>query len=184
MTLIKPVKCYSILTGTLGIYLFFFFYVSDVELCWRKSPPSQEAPPISLPILKTIKKRNSTKKVQAHGKSSYILSQFKFTRNRVISELKHAFFKQLQSSDARAFWKLCKFLTRKESSIPVLQVPDTGPGTNHLEKLTFLIINSLATSITQPPLHLVISITYNSDNLDHGLIFLRNSCTLRTRCSL
>ena len=92
----------------------------------------------------------------------------KFTRNRVISELrkaKHAFFKQLQSSDAKTFWKLYKIVTRKESSIPVLRIPDTGPVCNDMEKA--IILNNQffsnfnhATSSLRDS-----SITYNFENL-------------------
>ena len=35
------------------------------------------------------------------------------------------FFKQLQSTDAKTFWKLYKVITRKESSIPLLCRSDT-----------------------------------------------------------
>ena len=59
----------------------------------------------------------------------------------MISELrkaKHAFFKHLQTADDITFWKLYKTLTRRESSIPALQVPNYGLVCNDMEKANIL----------------------------------------------
>ena len=102
---------------------------SDIDLCWRNwqktylsiisqcvpqkvLPRKKHLPWISLPILKTIKKRNSLLKKYKCTGNQVTLSQYKFTRNRVISELrkaKHAFFKQLHSSDAKTFGSYTNF---------------------------------------------------------------------------
>ena len=101
---------------------------SDIDLCWsnwqrtylniisqcvpqKLLPRKKHLPWISLSILKAIRKRNSLLNKYKCSGNQAILSLYKFTRNRVISELrkaKRAFFKHLQTADDKTFWKLYK----------------------------------------------------------------------------
>ena len=131
---------------------------SDIDLCWsnwqrtylsiisqcvpqKLLPRKKHLPWISLSILKAIRKRNSLLNKYKRSGNQAILSLYKLTRNRVISELrkaKCAFFKHLQTADDKTFWKLYKTLTRRESSIPALQVPNFGLVCNDMEKANIL----------------------------------------------
>ena len=131
---------------------------SDIDLCWsnwqrtylsiisqcvprKLLPRKKHLPWISLSILKAIRKRNSLLNKYKRSGNQAILSLYKFTRNRVVSELrkaKHAFFEHLQTADDKTFWKLYKTLTRRESSIPALQVPNYGLVCNDMEKANIL----------------------------------------------
>ena len=131
---------------------------SDIDSCWsnwqrtflniinqcvpqKVLPRKKHLPWISSAILKAIKKRNSLLSKYKRTGNQIILAQYKVTKNQVVSELRKAklvFFTQLQSTDAKTFWKLYKILTRKESSIPVLHVADSGAVSDDLEKANIL----------------------------------------------
>ena len=131
---------------------------SDNDLCWsnwqrtflsitsqcvpqKLLPRKKHLPWISLSILKAIRKHHSLLNKYKCSGNQAILSLYKFTRNRVISELrkaKHAFFEHLQTADHKTFWKLYKTLTRRESSIPALQVPNYGLVCNDMENANIL----------------------------------------------
>ena len=88
-------------------------------------------------ICRAIKRRNSLFKAYKRSGSSSKLLQYKFIRNRIVSEVRKAklqFFKQLQVVDVKTFWKLFKLLTRKESSIPALLAPNSALVMNDLQK--------------------------------------------------
>ena len=96
---------------------------SDIDLCWsnwqrtyliiisqcvpqKLLPCKKYLPWISLSILKAIRKRNSLLNKYKRSGNQAITSLFKFTRNRVISELrkaKHTFFEHLQTADDKTF---------------------------------------------------------------------------------
>ena len=131
---------------------------SDIDLCWsnwqrtylgivshcvpqKLLPHKKHLTWISLSILKAIRKRNSLLIKYKRSGNQDILSLYKLTRNRVISELrkaKLAFFKHLQTTDDKTFWKLYKTLTRRGSSIPALQVPNYSLVCNDMEKANVL----------------------------------------------
>ena len=77
------------------------------------------------------------KKYKATGRES-VFNEYKFIRNRVTSELlkaKQSFFNQLHHADSKAFWKLYKTMTRKETNIPALHRPSlAGLAEDSLEK--------------------------------------------------
>ena len=111
-------------------------------MCPLKTPSSQETPPMDQSLhFKAIPKRNSLLNKYKCSGNQAILSLYKFTRNRVTSELrkaKHALFEHLQTADDKTFWKLYKTLIRRESSIPALQVPNNGLVCNDMEKANIL----------------------------------------------
>ena len=144
---------------------------------------------ISLSILKAIRKRNSLLNKYKRSGNQAILSLYKLTRNRVISELrkaKRAFFKHLQTADDKTFWKLYKTITRRESSIPALQVPNFGLVCNDMERANILNNQISVILITQP--HQIVtqipSTTLTTLTTSIHLTFQRNFYVRRTRCYL
>ena len=117
---------------------------SDINHCWslwRKRfleimdkcipkavlPKRKNLPWISTPILKAIKKRNNLYSEHKRTGSPNKLEQYKLYRNRVVSLLrsaKRAYFENLNTTDAKKFWRAMKFLNNQKSSIPNLQVND------------------------------------------------------------
>ena len=98
-------------------------YLNIISKCIPKKVLSsrRNLPWINPSICQAIKRRNSLFKAYKRSSSSFKLLQYKFIRNRIVSEVRKAkleFFKRLQTVDAKTFWKLFKLLTRKESSIP------------------------------------------------------------------
>ena len=96
---------------------------SDIDLCWsnwqrtylsiisqcvpqKLLPGKKHLPWISLSILKAIRKRNSLLNKYKRSGNQAILS-LAYTSS---PEIKHAFFKHLQTADDKTFWKLYKAL--------------------------------------------------------------------------
>ena len=159
-------------------------------MCPSKTPSSQETPPMDQPLfLKAIRKRNSLLNKYKRSGNQAILSLYKFTRNRVICELrkaKHAFFKHLQTADYKTFWKLYKTLTRRESSIPALQIPNFGLVCNDMEKANILnnqFFSNFNHTTTPNSDTSTVNNLDNLDNLDPSQ-FQRNFYVRRTRCYL
>ena len=118
-------------------------YLNIISKCIPKKVLSsrRNLPWINPAICRAIKRRNSLFKAYKRSGSSSKLLQYKFIRNRIVSEVRKAklqFFKQLQAVDAKTFWKLFKLLTRKESSIPALLAPNSALVTNDLQKAEIL----------------------------------------------
>ena len=119
-------------------------YLNIISKCIPKKVLSsrRNLPWINPTICQAIKRRNSLfKSLYKRSGSSFKLLQYKFIRNRIVSEVRKAkleFFKRLQGVDAKTFWKLFKLLTRKESSIPALLGPNSTLVTNDVQKADIL----------------------------------------------
>ena len=75
---------------------------------------------INLCMYKVMKMRNFLLKAYKSTGSQSKLLKYKLYRNRIITELrkeKFNYFKKIQTSDPKTFWRLIKVLTRKTSSI-------------------------------------------------------------------
>jgi len=55
-----------------------------------------------------------------------------------LRKAKQSFFKKLQATDSKTFWKLYKTLTKRESSVPALLVPDVGVVSDDAKKANIL----------------------------------------------
>ena len=118
-------------------------YLNIISKCIPKKVLSsrRNLPWINPTICQAIKRRNSLFKAYKRSGSSFKLLQYKFIRNRIVSEVRKAklkFFKRLQAVDAKTFWKLFKLLTRKESCIPALLGPNSTLVTNDVQKADIL----------------------------------------------
>ena len=118
-------------------------YLNIISKCIPKKVLSsrRNLPWINPSICQAIKRRNSLFKAYKRSSSSFKLLQYKFIRNRIVSEVRKAkleFFKRLQTVDAKTFWKLFILLTRKESSIPALLGPNSTLVTNDVQKADIL----------------------------------------------
>ena len=76
-------------------------------------------------ICKAMKMRNSLLKAYKSTGSQSKLLKYKLYRNRIITELRKAKFKKIQTSDPKTFWRLIKVLARKTSSIPTFCASDS-----------------------------------------------------------
>ena len=130
----------------------------DVDQCWqtwqstflhiisacipkKALPRRRNLPWIDSCTLQAFKRRNSLLKAYKRSGSPLKFLQYKHARNRIVSkmrEAKHLYFQRLQSVDDKTFWKLFKMLTRKDSSIPTLVVPNSGTVTNDTQKADIL----------------------------------------------
>ena len=105
------------------------FYSVISECVPKKILPSRKHLPwISPCICKAMKMRNSLLKAyKSTGNQSKFL-KYKLYRNRIITELRKAksnYFKKIQTSDPKTFWRLIKVLTRKKSFFPTLRASDS-----------------------------------------------------------
>ena len=118
---------------------------SDIDQCWARwhnvfcnvisecvpkkiLPSKKHLPWISPSICKAMKMRNSLFKAYKSTGNHLKFLKYKLCRNRIVTELRKAklnFFKKIQTSDSKTFWKLIKVLTRRTSSIPTLCAPDS-----------------------------------------------------------
>ena len=90
---------------------------------------------------KAINRRNYLLKAYKSSGSPIKFLQYKLARNRIVSTVRKAkllFFEQCHSVDAKTFRKLFKQLTRKESSIPALETPNTGTDTDNVQNADVL----------------------------------------------
>ena len=174
---------------------------TDVDVSWRNwqstflSVVNDCVPRKTLPhrkhvawitpnILRAIKHQNSLLKAYKRTSSLHKLSQYRQARNQIVSELRKAklsFFRRIQDSDSKTFWKLFKLLTKKESSIPALLVPEVGMITSELEKANILNEHFFSN----------FNHTYTLQLTAPGLIFprlhqpsLRNSSSVMSRYSV
>ena len=79
--------------------------------------------------IRLLRRRNSLLRRYNRTHRTDVLLSYKHTRNCIVRELrkaKRAFFSQMSSSDPKAFWKLYKIITRRESIIPTLFDQTTG----------------------------------------------------------
>ena len=79
-------------------------------------------------IRKAMKKRDSLFRVAKRSSDPTHWSKYKHQRNYVVKLLrksKQDFFQQLNTRDAKTFWKTVRILNRQESSIPALEVNNT-----------------------------------------------------------
>jgi len=67
-----------------------------------------------------------------------------------LRKAKQSFFKKLQATDSKTFWKLYKTLTKKESFVPALLIPDVGVVSDD----AIFLMNTSSTTPTTPLLHL------------------------------
>ena len=103
-------------------------------------PKRKNLPWISTSILKAIKKRNNLYSEHKRTGSPNKLEQYKLYRNRVVSLLrsaKRAYFENLNTTDAKKFWRAMKFLSNQKSLIPSLQVNDKS-ATSDVDKANVL----------------------------------------------
>ena len=99
-------------------------YLNIISKCIpKKVLSSRRNLPWSNPsICQAIKQRNSPFKAYKHSGSSFKLLQFKFIRNRIVSEIRKAklqFFKQLQAVDAKHF-RNCLSCSQERNPISLL----------------------------------------------------------------
>ena len=83
-------------------------------------PNRKNLPWLSKDLVNSIKRRNLLYK---KGKLRGNLSMYKVMRNRVTSNLrkaKKAYFQNIDPKNPKEFWKLIKYLSKKQSSIPTL----------------------------------------------------------------
>ena len=118
-------------------------YLNIISKCIPKTalPRRRNLPWINSDILRAIKRRNSLLRAYKRSGSPFKLQQYKCARNRIVTEVRKAkllFFDHLHSVDAKTFWKLFKLLTRKQSSIPVLLAPNSGPVSDDVQKANLL----------------------------------------------
>ena len=166
----------------------------DVDVCWSEwlnqfldvmdqciprklLPRKKNLPWINQPLLAATRKRNSLfKKYKATGRES-VFNEYKFAGNRVTSErrkAKQSFFNQLHHADSKAFWKLYKTMTRKETNIPALHRPSlAGLAEDSLEKANLLNAqffknfnsSNVSTSTTSESINFQLNSTNTPDDL-------------------
>ncbi len=100
----------------------------------------------------SIKQRNSLlRKYKLTGNPETLL-HFKYTRNKITSELRKAkrafLINKLHHADSKTFWKLYKTLNRKETNMPSLRCPLSGTVTNSRAKANILNEQFFKTSTT------------------------------------
>ena len=86
-------------------------------------PKKRNAPWLTKHIVKQIRKRNSTFKAAKASHNPAHLAKYKKLRNNITKLLKKAkasFFKNLNPSNPKQFWKTVKYLNKQQSTIPVL----------------------------------------------------------------
>ena len=79
-------------------------------------------------IRKAMKKRDSLFRVAKRSSDPTHWSKYKHHQNYVVKLLrkrKQDFFQQLNTRDAKTFWKTVRILNRQESSIPALEINNT-----------------------------------------------------------
>ena len=118
-------------------------FLNIMSLCIPKKTLSskEHLPWISKSLLKAIKLRNKLFSAFKRTGSSHKLSQYKMARNRICKEVRNAkkrFLRKSDTSNSKRYWKLFKLLTKKQSSIPVLQAPDSSLVTSDVEKASIL----------------------------------------------
>ena len=75
-------------------------------------------------IIKAIRERNRAFKRAKKSRKSEHMQKYKKQRNMITNMLRSAklnFFKNLDPSSPKSFWKVAKFLTKQSSTIPILQ---------------------------------------------------------------
>ena len=102
-------------------------FLEIMDECIPKAvlPKRKNLPWLSILILKAIKKRNNLYSEHRKTGNPDKLQQYKLYRNRVVSLLrsaKQAYFKNLNTTDKKKFWRAMNFLNNQKSSIPNLQV--------------------------------------------------------------
>ena len=98
-------------------------FLAIMEECIPRKvlPPRRNLPWLNKGTIQSIRRRNNLFK---RAKNSPVdKGRYKQARNRVISQLRNAkrdYFRKLNPSNPKKFWKSVKILNKKNSSIPVL----------------------------------------------------------------
>ena len=98
-------------------------------------------PWINKTITKAIRARNLAFRRAKHSGREHHKDNYKQKRNKVTNMLKAAkakFFKQLNPSNPKMFWRVVKLLTKQPSSIPVLRDSQQRAVHDDVEKATLL----------------------------------------------
>ncbi len=108
----------------------------------RKVLPSRKNLPwISHSIITAMKRRNRLYKKYKSSGSQTALKNYKYTRNKITSELRKAkqgFFNKMNNANSKSFWKLYKTITKQKASIPCLKSPTAGLVTDSYQKANLL----------------------------------------------
>ena len=126
-----------------------------IEKCILRVYPSRRRHPwLTNKSISLARKKNTSFKAWKKQKLPFVRTKYKSTRNSLTKILKSArrdFFRNLDTSDQKLFWKTVNQLTHHSSSVPVL-THDTGRASASQEKLMFFQ-NSSRNVLTIPFLH-------------------------------
>ena len=118
-----------------------FLYIMSVCIPKKMLPSRKNLPWISNSILKAIRTRKRLFKAFKRTGCIHKLSQYRIARNRITNEIRKAkmrFFEHTDTSNSKTYWKLFKLLTKKQSSVPILQDPNSGRVTSDIDKANML----------------------------------------------
>ncbi len=73
-----------------------------------------------------MKRRNQLYKKYKSSGSQTALKNYKYTRNKITSELRKAKQGFFNNANSKSFWKLYKTIPKQKTSIPCLKSPTAG----------------------------------------------------------
>jgi len=120
-------------------------FLAIMEECIPRKvlPPRRNLPWLNKGIIQSIRRRNNLFKRAKNSPKDK--GRYKRARNRVISQLRNAkrdYFRKLNPSNPKQFWKSVKILNKQNSSIPVLS-QDSNMYSTDKEKADALNLFSL-----------------------------------------
>jgi len=115
-------------------------FLAIMEECIPRKvlPPRRNLPCLNKGIIQSIRRRNNLFKRAKNSPKD--IGSYKRARNRVISQLRNAkrdYFRKLNPSNPKQFWKSVKILNKQNSSIPV-QSKDSNVYSTDQEKADVL----------------------------------------------